>query len=218
MIIDSPRRREQLAAVAQRLPAHVARLAWSADQIKAERPRALREMLAFAKSKSPWHGARLGQVEPQSFTEGDLGTLPVMIKADVMTNWDDIVTDRRLTLAGRNANIAAKLNGTCKDYYYFDDYLVIATGGSSGVQGVFPWGWDEFIEIACVTFRYQLRDEPPGAGRTGKRPWRSMQSATAYRSRTSTWSCPLVWSVKRGSFRDQYASDGTRRLLWQMPH
>jgi len=27
MIIDSPRRREQLAAVAQRLPAHFARLA-----------------------------------------------------------------------------------------------------------------------------------------------------------------------------------------------
>jgi hypothetical protein len=27
MIIDSPRRREQLAAVAERLPAHVARLA-----------------------------------------------------------------------------------------------------------------------------------------------------------------------------------------------
>jgi len=79
-------------------------------------------MLAFAKSKSPWHGARLGQVEPQSFTEADLGTVPVMTKADVMTNWDDIVTDRRLTLAGCNANIAAKLNGTCKDYYYLDDW------------------------------------------------------------------------------------------------
>jgi phenylacetate-CoA ligase len=38
---------------------------------------------------------------------------------------------------------------------------VIATGGSSGVRGVFPWSWEEFIEIACATFRYQLRDEPP---------------------------------------------------------
>jgi hypothetical protein len=45
---------------------------------------------------------------------------------------------------------------------------VIATGGSSGVRGVFPWSWDEFIEIACATFRYQLRDEPPErlSGRT----------------------------------------------------
>jgi phenylacetate-coenzyme A ligase PaaK-like adenylate-forming protein len=78
-----------------------------------------------------------------------------------MTNWDEIVTDRRLTLRACNAHIDAKLKGTSKDYYYLDEYQVIATGGSSGVRGVFPWGWNEFIEIACATFRYLLRDEPP---------------------------------------------------------
>ena len=51
MIIDSPRRREHLAAIAERMPAHVERLSWSADQIEAERMRALREMLAFAKAE-----------------------------------------------------------------------------------------------------------------------------------------------------------------------
>ncbi len=161
MIIDSPRRREQLAAVAERLPAHVARLAWSKDQIKAERQRALRETLAFAKAKSAWHAKRLGGLDVDSFTEADLARLPVMTKSDVMSNWDELVTDRRLTLAGCNANITAKLEGRTQDYYDLDDYLVIATGGSSGVRGVFPWSWDEFIEIACATFRYQLRDEPP---------------------------------------------------------
>jgi hypothetical protein len=40
-----------LAAVAQRLPEHVARLSWSKDQIQAERQRALRETLAFAKAQ-----------------------------------------------------------------------------------------------------------------------------------------------------------------------
>jgi phenylacetate-coenzyme A ligase PaaK-like adenylate-forming protein len=168
MIIDSPRRREHLAAIAARMPAHVERLAWTADQIRCERQRALRETLAFAKLNSPWHRSRLGQVEPSSLTEADLQSLPVMTKTDVMANWDEIVTDRRLTLAECNANIEAKLNGTCEDYYYLDDYLVIATGGSSGVRGVFPWSWDEFIEIACATFRYQLRDEPPGT-LTGRR-------------------------------------------------
>jgi phenylacetate-coenzyme A ligase PaaK-like adenylate-forming protein len=168
MIIDGPRRREQLAAVAERLPAHVARLAWSVDQIKAERQPALRETLALAKLNSPWHSGRLARAEPSSFTEADLQTLPVMTKMDVMANWDEIVTDRRLTLAECNANIAAKLQGTCKDYYYLDNYLVIATGGSSGVRGVFPWSWNEFIEIACATFRYQLRDEPPDS-LTGRR-------------------------------------------------
>ncbi len=168
MIIDSPRRREQLAAVAQRMPAHLERLSWTAEQIAAERQRALRETLAFAKANSPWHMNRLSGIGPDSFTEAGLQTLPVMTKTDVMANWDAIVTDRRLTLADCNANIAAKLNGTCEDYYYLDEYLVIATGGSSGVRGVFPWGWNEFIEIACATFRYQLRDEPP-ATLTGRR-------------------------------------------------
>jgi phenylacetate-coenzyme A ligase PaaK-like adenylate-forming protein len=168
VIIDSPRRREQLAAVAERLPAHVSRLAWSKDQIKAERQRALHETLAFAKARSAWHAKRLSGLDAESFTEADLARLPVMTKADVMSNWDELVTDRRLTLAGCNANITAKLEGSTKDYYYLDDYLVIATGGSSGVRGVFPWSWDEFIEIACATFRYQLRDEPPErlSGRT----------------------------------------------------
>ena len=161
MVIDSPRRREQLAAIAARMPQHVERLSWTAAQIAAERERALRATLAHAKANSPWHASRLAGVDPTSFTEADLQALPVMTKTDVMSHWDEIVTDRRLTLADCNANIAAKLNGTCKDYYYLDEYLVIATGGSSGVRGVFPWGWDEFIEIACVTFRYQLRDEPP---------------------------------------------------------
>jgi phenylacetate-coenzyme A ligase PaaK-like adenylate-forming protein len=161
VIIDSTRRREQLAAVAERLPAHVARLSWSQEQIKAERQRALRKLLAFAKAKSPWHARRLSGVDAEFFTEADLARLPVMTKSDVMSNWDDMVTDPRLSLAGCNADITAKLEGKTKDYYYLNDYLVIATGGSSGVRGVFPWSWDEFIEIACVTFRYQLRDEPP---------------------------------------------------------
>lgn len=168
MIIDSPRRREQLHAVARRLPQHVARLSWSVDEINAERQRALRETLAFAKRKSPWHATRLACVDPSIFTEADLKSLPVMTKADVMGHWDEIVTDPRLTLAECNANIAAKLADTRADYYYLDDYLVIATGGSSGVRGVFPWGWDEFIEIACATFRYQLRDAPPQS-LTGRR-------------------------------------------------
>jgi phenylacetate-coenzyme A ligase PaaK-like adenylate-forming protein len=153
MIIDSPRRREHLAAIAARMPAHVERLSWTAEQIRAERQRALRETLAHAKANSSWHASRLSRIEPDTFTEADLQALPIMTKTDVMTHWDAIVTDRRLTLAGCNAHIAAKLNGTCKDYYYLGEYQVIATGGSSGWRGVFPWSWDEFVDIACVTFR-----------------------------------------------------------------
>jgi len=41
------RTRLSISAIAQRMPAHVERLSWSAEQIKAERQRALRETLSF---------------------------------------------------------------------------------------------------------------------------------------------------------------------------
>ena len=159
MIIDSPKRREHLLAIASRLPEHVARLGWSGEQLARERQVLLRETVAWAKSRSPWHADRLADIDPETMTEDTLRRIPVMTKYDVMANWDAIVTDRRLTLEGCNAHIQDKLRGRTKDYYYLDDCEVFATGGSSGSRGVFVWGWNEFIEIACVTFRYQYRDE-----------------------------------------------------------
>ena len=113
MIIDSPKRREHLAAIAARMPAHVERLSWSAEQIRAERQRGLRETLRHAKTNSPWHASRFSRVDPATFAEADLQALPVMTKTDVMTHWDAIVTDLRLTLVDCNAHISDKLNGTC---------------------------------------------------------------------------------------------------------
>ena len=168
MRIDSARRREHLAAVAKRLPQHVARLSWSAEQIRQERQTKLLETLNYAAEKSAWHAERLSQFDIGTLTESDLTSLPTMTKADVMSNWDRIVTDPRLTLAGANAEITAKLRGEKTDYYLFDEYQIFATGGSSGTRGVFVWGWDEFIEIACSTFRFQMRDRPPES-LTGRR-------------------------------------------------
>ena len=59
MRIDSPRRRQHLAAIAERLPEHVARLSWSAERLKVERQAKLRETLAHAVARSPWHRRRL---------------------------------------------------------------------------------------------------------------------------------------------------------------
>ena len=168
MRIDSPRRREHLAEVAKRLPEHVARLSWSAERIKQERQIGLRETLAFAAENSAWHRERLSHFDIENLTEADLTSLPTMTKADVMANWDRVVTDPRLTLEIANADITAKLRGEKTDYYLFDEFQIFATGGSSGTRGVFIWGWDEFIEIACLTFRYQMRDRPPES-LTGRR-------------------------------------------------
>jgi hypothetical protein len=52
-------RHRHVAARDAALPEYVARLAWSAEQIAAERERALRQLLEAAKTRSPWHRERL---------------------------------------------------------------------------------------------------------------------------------------------------------------
>ncbi|MEM8853056.1 MAG: phenylacetate--CoA ligase family protein [Pseudomonadota bacterium] len=159
MLIDSPLREAHIAEFRRRLPEHVARLSWSKERVAEEQQRGLAATLAFAKAKSPWHRERLRDIDPATFAMRDLGTLPAMTKADVMDHWDAIVTDPRLTLAKGNAHIVAKPHHEAESLYYLDEYEIFATGGSSGKRGVFIWDWPEFIEIACVSCRYQARDE-----------------------------------------------------------
>jgi hypothetical protein len=86
MLIDSPLRDAHVAEFRRRLPEHVARLGWSAERLRQEREAGLRATLAYAKTRSPWHAARLAGVDPARFGEADIGTLPIMTKADVMAD------------------------------------------------------------------------------------------------------------------------------------
>ncbi|WP_222598752.1 hypothetical protein, partial [Klebsiella sp. Kps] len=60
---------------------------------------------------SPWHARRLAHVDPDTLTGDDLSIIPVMTKADVMANWDDVVTDRRLTLELAEAHLVQVASG-----------------------------------------------------------------------------------------------------------
>ncbi len=72
MRIDSPLRRKHLEDVAKRMPEHLARLSWSAERLEKERQSKLRETLAYAAEKSPWHRQRLSGIDFETFTENDL--------------------------------------------------------------------------------------------------------------------------------------------------
>ena len=52
--------------------AAVRRLRWSAERLAAERECRLRELLAWAAQRSPFHAARLCGVDVNRFTEADL--------------------------------------------------------------------------------------------------------------------------------------------------
>ena len=79
-------------------PEAIARLAWSRERVREEQGRRLRRMLAHAQAHSPFHAARLADIDPQAFQLEDLEALPSMTKDHVMDAWDEVVTDRELHL------------------------------------------------------------------------------------------------------------------------
>jgi phenylacetate-coenzyme A ligase PaaK-like adenylate-forming protein len=143
------RHAERLKAL---LPPFIERIDWSESQLKRERLRALREFLVTATERSPWHRQRLSHVDVRDLTPADMTELPVMTKADLMDNFDDIVTDERLSraLCERHLETGAS--------YLLDAYKVVASGGSSGTRGVYVYGWDAWAALFASIERFPIRD------------------------------------------------------------
>jgi phenylacetate-coenzyme A ligase PaaK-like adenylate-forming protein len=133
---------------------HFERVTWSAERLHAERTAQLRELVETAVQRSPWHRDRLGDVDLATLDADDLRHLPVMTKDDLMGNFDAIVTDPEIRLTDVNAHIA-KLDG---DAYFRDELHAVASGGSSGVRGVFVWGWEAWATVQLTAIRRSLLD------------------------------------------------------------
>jgi len=133
---------------------HFERVAWSAERLRTERTARLRELVGLAIGRSSWHRGRLGDVDLRTLDEDSLRALPVMTKGDLMDNFDEIVTDHDVRLADANAHIA-ELDG---DAYFRDELHAVASGGSSGMRGVFVWGWDAWATVQLVALRRALLD------------------------------------------------------------
>ena len=115
--------------------------------------RRLRELVAWAKEASPFHRRRLAAVDPQSLTLQDLPRLPIMTKAEMMACYDEIVTDRRLTLDLVNGHLA----GLSEDAYLLDCHHAVMSSGSSGLRGVFVYDWDGWATCYAGYLRNLLR-------------------------------------------------------------
>jgi len=148
-----------LAAVRAALEDHVARADWPLERIERYRTQRLRSLLAFARERSPFHAARLTTVDPATATVEDLVRIPPMLKSDAQDRWDAIVTAPRVDRAGAEAVLASQ-----QWFSYGPDGLqVFSSGGSTGVRGVYVWDWDQFVTLACLAWRWQVR----GARRSG---------------------------------------------------
>jgi len=53
-----------------------------------------------------------------------------------------------------------RLDGLTGDAYLLDHYHVVASGGSSGVRGVFLFDWDGWLMCALTNIRFRARARP----------------------------------------------------------
>jgi len=132
------------------LPRHVERLRWNAAQIRRFQRDRLRALLCHAIARSPFHARRLSGVDPARFELDQLPGLPVMTKADMMAEFDDVVTDRRLTRAAAEDSLAA--TGS-EARALLGRYFCLATGGSSGRRGVFISDVPAMTEFVSLLMR-----------------------------------------------------------------
>ncbi|WP_339909061.1 hypothetical protein [Symmachiella dynata] len=148
----------------------IERLSWTRDRVLEEQTLRLRSIVAAAQQKSPFHARRLGHLEASTLEVGDLAKIPPMTKAEVMADWDDVVTDQRLKQDDVNAHLKRLLSGEETNAYYLDEYYAAATGGSSGKRGLFLWDWETFVVTANITSRMEARQDlahpPVGPKRT----------------------------------------------------
>ena len=148
------RRLSHVAQFEAILPEYLDRIDWGQQELVVERRSGLRELLRAAVQFSPWHRERLSGIDPREVTEADITGLPVMTKTDLMSRFDDIVTDSRLS----RALCERHLDDATPDEYLLDEYHVVASGGSSGQRGVFVYGREAWAICWASIVRFQIRD------------------------------------------------------------
>src|ERR1700683_2802895 len=93
--------------LASRLPPHIGRLSWDAQQLAAHQTEQLRALLAIALERSPFHARRLAGIDPARFELSQLAELPVMTKQQMMAGFHELLTARRVTRARAEQQLAA---------------------------------------------------------------------------------------------------------------
>jgi phenylacetate-CoA ligase len=120
--------------------------AWSRDDIRAHQQEAFTALRTFALQHSRFYQRIHKGLEGASLTE-----LPVVTKRDLMSNFDEFVTDPAIKLADVEKHLA-ELKGNDK---YLDRYWVSRTAGSTGHPGIFITDRDEWATVIASYARAQ---------------------------------------------------------------
>lgn len=170
-------------------------LSLSSDEIRRLRETQLRELIRHAKQHSPWWAHRLRRIDAERMTEERLADIPPMTKAELMGNWDEIVTDRRLTLDAANT-LVSKLS---EPDYWHDEYHVMVSGGATGVRALMVFGWDEWAVCWASMVRWIAR----WGYRSGLIPWPALHAMSTPRNWTLKYQ-PLTRLMLRIAHKSGY--------------
>lgn len=119
---------------------------WSFEQLRAHQRERLLAIVQHAATHSPYYRERFAGIELSD--DLDLAALPRLEKAAMLEHFDDLVTDRRLSLAGVEQHLAElELADMRTEPTLFGEYRAMASGGTSGRRGVFVYGRDDWTEI-----------------------------------------------------------------------
>lgn len=119
------------------------------DKVLKSRDKRMRELVSYAKENSPFYRKLYADIR-DGF---DIEDLPVVTKSQLMSSFDDVLTDRDITMekiddhTGDTENIGRKISGR---------YLVFKTSGSTGIPATVLYD-DNMIDAqsaiaACRTF------------------------------------------------------------------
>lgn len=167
---------------------------WTRDRLIDYQAQRLRKLRAYATAHSPFY-----RTFHKGLDDAPLSELPILTKAQLIENYDDIVTDRRLTRRALDDHLARRSPGT----RFRHRYWLCATSGTSGRPAVIPF---RFSEWAALLASYTRVNDWAGVHWTSLRrlrigvvgaPTRWHQSAAASHSLRS-----LFLSIKRMSPAD----------------
>lgn len=119
---------------------------WSVERLRAHQRQRLLAIIRHAAANSPYYRERFAGIELSE--DLDLRALPALDKPTMLENFDDLVTDRRLTLAGVVRHLDELKDSSPRiEPTLFGEYRAMASGGTSGRRGVFVYGRDDWTEV-----------------------------------------------------------------------
>ena len=126
---------------------------WSREKLDTVQQKRLRKLVQYARENSPYYRERYANLG----TEYTLSDLPPVTKPEMMAHFDDVLTDRRITME--------RINAFTEDLDHIgrmidDHYLIFKTSGSTGNPAVVLYD-QQMIDVssAVAAFRTFARKE-----------------------------------------------------------